>query len=344
MAEGPPWKRITSLGFQNNKLGITLYQGDFIQDRKGPYYYEIDPKNLSIELLSKIEYKDKFGANESLGDEVLSWGSGPDTILTSSKDKFKTEYSNCTSEGEGSEICKDNFLIHDGKRMKLDVQKECTFGCNVLIAEKWGEQLWIGLGSLGEYEWHAIGVQVYDLKTQKKVFNLTGGLPSIFKIDTQNNVIWIATNKGLQAIDSNFKIVHNVFFYEDFNPKDGEAKIFLSQNERENNSYLELAKKLKVNNRKGFYETISELPMDMQKSFSRADTFYPKELNVLVPYFLEAIGNNYYEGIDGLCHFDDPRALNYFTKEKNHLSKLNLDNGPRIDACYKALSEKNKKK
>jgi hypothetical protein len=117
------------------------------------------------------------------------------------------EYADCEPQDEGGPICKRQFIIHHGDRWQLDTRKQCPLGCSVLIANKWNDQLWIGLGSLGELDWYDHGIQVYDLRTKKLIFaDSRAPFPLFLRLDPSRETMWLA-GRQLWGFNEKFGIV-----------------------------------------------------------------------------------------------------------------------------------------
>lgn len=333
MAEGEPWRNVQSIGFSGELVGISVMEGDFIQDHRGPYFYELDPRTRAMHPLKADQFKAKYGKSEFHGPSI-AWGNAATDLQTSNGDKLHMSYLGCEPQEEGGPICSEEKISVNGKTFQLNRGSQCPFGCSVLMAEKWDNRLWLGLGSLGELEWYGAGIQVYDLSNAKRIYlyeeQVMGGfLPTVIARNPSDGAVWIGSNQGLRRIDSKLKEVSAFRFFEGIDPQTQIAQLELGEKDQPSNGFAMLARRLDVVDSNSFRAIINTLNPDLAKIFETSSAyvegFYPVELNSLVPFFLGATGNNeksvgdYAES--GLCRFKDVRAEEYFLDKRLHRIK-----------------------
>jgi hypothetical protein len=171
-------------------------------------FFEFRAKSGEVHKLGRSEYKSLFPEFEAKKLATLpEWGEPPQAVVTSDGDRFETVYTDCEPQDEGGPICKGQFIIHNGDKWQLDTGKQCPFGCSVLIANKWNDQFWIGLGALGELDWYGFGIQVYDLRTKKLIFaDARAPIPVLLRLDPSGETMWLA-GRQLWGFNEKFGIV-----------------------------------------------------------------------------------------------------------------------------------------
>ncbi|MFA6237458.1 MAG: hypothetical protein WC635_09050 [Bacteriovorax sp.] len=352
-AEGPPWIRVTGLSFEGDKKALELYDGDYLQNKRGPTHYEIT-NELTFLPLNKNEYEIKFLPQEVRAplkiEEVR-----PKIIKNFNGDIFQTKYSNCEENGDLAPHCKGITITYNNKEIKLDVTDQCQFGCEIKIAEIINGNLWVGLASHGEYNWYGHGIQVYDPKAAKRIYSYLGkeygDLVSIIKQDPKTGLVWLTTDTGISIIDLKKKSVEEYNFYYTFNSKTNLPQIDLAKGKIPvNNSMANIATSLGIKS-KDFYIVSEKIPKAIRdtvenfRNFYNDDQFVPLELNVLVPFFIEAIqskDNDIKEFVSSrLCNFKDPRA--YLFVKKNYIAPGHKKpvNNYELRMCYEKYLKNN---
>lgn len=344
LAEGEPWRNVDSMAFANGTLGLSITEGDYIQDSRGPYFYDLDINTWSMKPIDEAQFKTKFNPKHAYFDHKKFEGA-PSEIRTSGGEILKVKYTGCEEQDEGGPACSGQKITFGEKHFSLD-----HGNVSILSAERFSDQLWLALGYLGEYGWYGKGVYVYDLKLNKKLFfyeeEVMGGLlVSTIIRNSDTGDIWLGTNLGLRIIDPTFKKIRSYYFYEAFDAITGVPQLEISSKPHEDDWLAKIARRLDVKDVKLFRSAVKKLnptSISVLEDLRRfSETFYPVELNVLSPFFLDAI-NSKDEGIKSyadikLCKFRDIRVSEYYTNKKlNSLIELPFGN-PYLDECIDKL-------
>lgn len=344
LAEGEPWRTVNLIAFAEDTVGLSITEGDYIQDQRGPYFYELDLKTLSMKPLDEILFKTKFNPKYAIVDQKNLEGA-PSEIRTSNGDILKVKYTGCIEQGEGGPACSGQIISFGKKQFSLD-----RGNVSILSAEKFSDQLWLALGYLGEYGWHGKGVYVYDLELKKKLFfykeNVMGGLlVSTILSNNANDDVWLGTSEGLRIIDPTFKKIKSYYFYDDFDSKTGVQQHMISSKPRDDNWLAKIARRLEVSDGRSFQTVVKSLStsgFDTLKIYEHFNgSFYPPELNLLLPFFLSATNsktNSIRERAEAeICKFRDVRALEYFINKRQNSLKGDKFQNQELDKCIAKL-------
>lgn len=314
-AEGPPWRKVSALGFNGPYAGIAIHEGDYIQDQRGPFYYEISTETWAMKSISAEEYQKRFSKNEVSVSPKYSWD--PPKEFTSASGKiYKTHNEKCVSEVEGGDTCAEFYLLVGKQKIRLDVKPDSTVITNL---NEINNNIWISFGSQGEMSMYGRGIQVYDGKTFKKTFELNelfkGGLRTSFSHqDPASKNIWVPHEYGLKVISPDFKTIRSFYFYTDFNLASTRAEIQLSRTLRNDNFFAELVRRVMPEMNDEVYEATKNITStidNQERMFAKGKNFVPEEYNVVVPIMLKAIaeGKATSKATELLCLFKDPRVI-----------------------------------
>lgn len=210
LAEGYPWGRFESLAINKTSAALELREMDFLQDQGKVVIYQIDLNNWKASLIDRKTYDANFAAAKKSSAKKLDWSDSIPLIKLESGESLKIDYENCQDQEEQRPFCRKQILTLN--KEKFPLSPPCD-GCDILIARKWDQQLWLGLGSHGELEWYGKGFRVEDLKTKKRIFEyseevMNGQLPSIMMTDPKEAQMWVATSNGVFVFDKSFKKIH----------------------------------------------------------------------------------------------------------------------------------------
>jgi len=198
---------VAAVNFREGAVGVVVLEqagGTTISTS----FFEFRSKSGEVHKLGRSEYKSLFPEFEAKKLATLpEWGEPPQAVVTSDGDRFETEYTDCEPQDEGGPLCKGQFIIHHGDKWQLDTRKQCPVGCSVLIANKWNDQLWIGLGVLGEFDWGGFGIQVYDVRTKKLIFaDSRAPISALLRLDPSRETMWLA-GRLLWGFNEKFVVV-----------------------------------------------------------------------------------------------------------------------------------------
>lgn len=290
-------------------------------------------KSKSFRNLDQNTFSGLFPASENRKPaEILRHTGVGSTVLLRASDgtEYKTQNAYC-SEGEDDH----HTLFYEGNTVTDNIDP-----CHSVSAlEIVGDQLWLGTRHDGEYgDYPAEGIVIQSLKSTKLIrkldtnAGLTGNLIRIIRKDPYNGTIWIATEQGFNTIDQNFKIINSQYFYEDFDNQTGKSTVFLSPSQQQSNPLAVIQRQLAIDKPKEFYDSVKQIPHDKLKDFSLynlhagiysglnarsiEESFASKEMNILVPFFIEAsksTDKSVRESARGmLCMFNDKQVIDFF--------------------------------
>ncbi|KYG65717.1 hypothetical protein AZI86_01175 [Bdellovibrio bacteriovorus] len=213
-AEGPPSGRFEFIAFKDSLVAFELREMKYIGDEGKVTLYQLDAKTWNLSVIDQKTYDKNFGsAKKHMAismDHVF--GSPEKTITLTSGDVLKIKYENCKTI-EWSTTCKKQILTFNKETFTLTPpckQDEC----NILVAAKWGQQLWLGQAVLGELQWYGKGFRVEDLNTKKSVFNSDKimkdrTLIHILALNPKEDQMWAFSDQGIYVFDKSFKEIHH---------------------------------------------------------------------------------------------------------------------------------------
>ena len=246
---------------------------------------------------------------------------------TAQKHGFTTKDAYC-AEGRSGHHEK---LIRNGKVIPVPIGL-CS---SISVLRVIGDQVWLGTLTKSEgARYAAEGVVVLSLEdgSRLKTVNLPGAV-STLRADPYSGNIWVATQRGIFEIDRQVNLVSEYHFYHEFDRETGEPRLLLASSKKATNPLVVVAHTLGLDKdeQKSFYQAVKTIPESVVYGFSlygyfmghTGQPFYPKEMNVLVPFIIKAARSapplwkrvRYVT----VCRFDDNRAVDFFLKEsKQH--------------------------
>ncbi len=282
--EWHPLPQIENIVFSNTSVGFIS------QDHQ---YFIIDRKSRVFQQVDENSFREKFSG--PLPTKPYERFKEREVIRASNGREFQSESAYC---GEGAN--QPHKLWLDGKVFQ-DVVAPCV---SISAVEIIDNQLWLGTvytGEGGEAPAHGIIVQsLQEPRLIKKIDTkegLTGNLVRAIRIDTQGDKVWVATECGLNEVDRKFRVVSSRYFYEDFDSVSGKPTVFLSSSPKSNNPLAVISRVLSIRDSKAFYEAIKLIPQaqhnrlklyDFFMHSSHYSDFLPSEMNVLIPFFIDA--------------------------------------------------------
>lgn len=311
--------QVVSLSFSSTSVGLTTFSGQ---------YFVLDRISDELRALDKHQFMKKLGGKPGVRAAEVKRETGVRSIVvlpTSSGRAFTTQNAYC-SEGDHSAhaLWLDRVLVKDHA-------EPCSSISAVEIVDN---QLWLGTRSDGEYgDYAAEGVVVQSLDTGQFIArvgtkqSLTGNLVRIIRVDPYNHTVWVATHQEIDEIDRAFRVSKSLYFYQDFDPQTHTPTISVTPSQRRNNPLATLFKQLRVSDSAAFYEVAVQIPQALREQFaeelntsvyapdnahSLEESFAPREMNVLVPFFIEAARSPAEEArgfaLFHICAFNDRRV------------------------------------
>lgn len=323
--------QIENILFSKDAVGfIASDKRYFVFDRGSKEFHQVDESRMKETFPGPAPLSpSEVIQNNGIGSTVL--------LRTSGGKAYRTTNAYC-DEGEESyhDLSLDDIALEDA-----------VLPCvSISAIEKVGDQLWLGTrydGEGGESPAEGIIVQAAKKGTLiKKIGSeqgLTGDLIRVIRSDPFGPTVWVATQWGLNQLDRNLNIVQSGFFDEDFDPATGRSTVFLSPVLKESNPFVVLQRQLEIRETKNFYEAVKKIPPEVEREVSvylHSDVeysihernveklFVPKEINVLLPFFLKSIRSDYPPArevaISMACIFNDPAVLHaYLALEREAL-------------------------
>jgi hypothetical protein len=293
----------------------------FTLDRRSRSFKEVAPKQFKKRFPDTIppsRYETNPRRNEPGQPASLIF------LRASNGTEFKTVDAYC---GEGATGHR-NKLFKAGVRVPTDLDP-CS---NISALEIIGDRLWLGTyywgeGSIGRAE--GVVIRALDGSRLIKKVSLPAAV-TVIRHDPYTDHVWVTTKRGVFEIGQDFKILSRGYYYHDFEAKTGKPVIRLSPTEKKSNPLAVVVREIPFDeaDRKAFYEVAKTIPEDRVRYFSLYsfymccnpyEQFYPRELNVLVPFLIKAtelapahMKNAWYQTV---CRFDDKRAAQFLLQE-----------------------------
>jgi hypothetical protein len=318
--------QVDSISFSKTLVGLTTASGEnFIYVRN----------TNKLRTLDKNQFLQNLGG--AVGPRVAEvrkeTGIGSLVALkTSGGREFMAQNAYC-SEGEESR----HGLWLDGQPVKDHVDP-CY---SISAAEIVNDQLWLGTRVDGEYgDYPAEGIVVQSLDTGRLIRKLgtaqglTGYLVRTIRVDPFGNTVWVASERGVNEISRDFRIIRSLYFHQDLDPDTGAPKVSLVPTWRKSNPLATLFKRLRVSDAKKFYAAASQIPPEMRERFddnvnegvyhpanarSAEQAFVPEVMNALVPFVIEAARSPdeqvHTQALYLLCAFNDQRVRDYMVEQ-----------------------------
>lgn len=258
-AEGPPWQNISNIRFSNVGMAFILKKGNATTDKGTTVYYEKKDSPFLTEITEKqfLKYYPVTKINPSpkkakkyTHEEIIN-----------PEESIRATYDNCHNEGEGGDHCFGINIVTDNFKFTVQNNELCKKrGCVVYSANIIDQNIWLGFGVLGEYEWYGYGVQAYDTKTYALKYSTEKDeryLASEFVKNPINEKIIIATNVGIQEIDlknNNAHITNTISL--DFDPESGKIRNMMNVDAPSENILAIIGKDLGYENDRSFYDAI----------------------------------------------------------------------------------------
>lgn len=222
-----------------------------------------------------------------------------------------------------------------------DVLKPCT---SVSALETVGNHLWLGTiqpSEGGPTPSEGVVVQSVDRKQKITTITtqagLTGDQIRVLREDPFTKTVWVATEKGLNRINLQFRVIWAGYWHEDFAASSLKSQTLLSPNWKPSNPFAVLGRELAVQDWTAFAQAIEKISPAGRNKFKLyefhmegfASRTLPQDLNGLVPFFIEAIQSEtptiHNFGLGNICKFDDPRIQTFMATLASKTGVLSTD-------------------
>ncbi|MBS0166229.1 MAG: hypothetical protein JSR29_09115 [Nitrospira sp.] len=232
-----------------------------------------------------------------------------------------------------------------------DVLKPCT---TVSAIEIVGNQVWFGTlqhSEAGEESAEGVIVQAVDKKQKLATITVKSGLTGwpilMLREDPVTHTIWVATDRGLNQIDRQFRVIWTRYWHEDFDSSTGRSRISLIPTRHSSNAFAVLGRELGVQDWQAYGQAVRTIPSTLAgrgvfKDFQwllydthmsgtpLGQSYFPHELNGLVPFVIQAAESPnpklHSFGLSNICKFDDARVRAFV---KTLASKTSVDSADR---------------
>ena len=240
-----------------------------------------------------------------------------------------------TTRGDCSEGGHSRLALRYQERPYLHVLKHCT---SVAAIEIIGTQVWFGTVQPYEGgEGGAEGIVVQALDKNRKVTSITAksGLTTdgpIYQLrdDPFTKTVWVATDRGLNQVDRQFRVVWGRYWYEDFEPSSGSSRTQLIKTQKQSNAFAVLGRKLGVQDWQAYRQVVQQIPSHLGTSGDFKDfqwllydthmsgppgRYFKQDLNGLFPFVMQAAQSEVPQvhsfGLSNVCKFNDGRAREF---------------------------------
>lgn len=296
-------------------------------------YYIYDRKSWSLKPVKKEWFLKKFDVRHTPEPSVEK---GPTTTLRASNGlEFRTEGGYCF-ENQKKQVHK----LWLGGMLIKDHADPCR---KITAVEAVDDKLWLGTVYQGGTGNKDRGLVIQSLKDGKLIKEITqkDGLSLnnilIIRHDPYTGKFLAAAHRGLSLINKYGKVEKTGFFYEDFDPDTGKPVFYIKKSFKESNLLAGIERNLGVEDTMAYYKAVQTIPKDVLSevspysyymgSWSTSSHFLPQEMNVLVPFFLEAAQSdrkdNKLSAQIRICAFNDKRVI-------RHIQTLALAERPNL--------------
>lgn len=318
--------QVGSISFSETSVALITRAGQ---------YFILDRASNKLRQLDKDQFAQAWRAPLSprAAEVKQQTGVGSTVALYTSSGKVYTTRNAYCSEGEEA---KHGLWLGDAP--VADHVDPCV---SIGAAEVVGNQLWLGTRHDGEYgEYPADGIVVQALDTGARVAQvgteqgLSGNLIRAIRVDPFANTIWVSTERGINEVDREIRVLRSQFFYQDFDPSTGVPTFSLVPKWRKSNPLVSLFKRLGLKDAKAFYDAAKQIPPALRNEFEEKThqgayhpanartvekSFAPREMNMLVPFLIEAARSvddkARVVAISTMCTLNDPRAVEYLIEQ-----------------------------
>lgn len=318
--------QVDSIAFSRTSVALTTASGE---------YFLLDRASNELRQLDQARFAQAWRKPPGPRAAEVEQETGVGSIValnTSSGRVYRTRNAYCS---EGEEM-KHGLWLGD-----VPVANHVDPCVSISAAEIVDNQLWLGTRHDGEYgDFPASGIVVQALETGERIAQLgterglTGNLIRAIRSDSFRKTIWVATERGIDEVDRGFRVLRSRYFYQDFDPATGVPAYRLVPAWRKSDPLVTLFKQLDLKDAKGFYDAAKQIPPAMRGEFeekshagayhpanarSTEESFAPREMNMLVPFFIEAARSSSDSArvvaLSALCAFNDRRVMDYLVQQ-----------------------------
>ncbi len=317
--------QVENILFTASHVGIVSHDGRlFSLDRQTQDVQQLDSQTFSRQFPKPWPPKPYETRNSN--PRVFQ---NTEILHTSTGQEFeRTARAYCS---EGAHI---DLALRYQERPYPHVLKPCT---SVAAIEIIDTQVWLGTvhpyeGGTGGAE--GIVVQALDKKQKMSSITAKSGLTTdgpiyMLRDDPFTKTVWVATERGLNQVDRQFRVVWGRYWYEDFEPSSGSSRTQLIKTQKRSNAFAVLGRKLGVQDWQAYRQVVQQIPSHLGtwgdfKDFQwvlyythmsgvPGGQYFKQDLNGLLPFVMQAAQSEVPQvhsfGLVNVCKFDDPRVL-----------------------------------
>lgn len=311
---------ITSVTFNEEQIG--LVSAKILPTRKPHFMFNRQTRKISEISERNFEKLFPSGANQRLPTVSFTRAKN---IIASDGITNRGNDDTCYYKPGGSPTSR---FILDGREIKLPINGCATVEPIVSI----GDKLWIGTHTLGG---HGVigsdGVMVVSRNGGEFIKKIDTGKWKVHLIqyDPKEEMVWVSAGNNLYLINKKLSIEAKYYFYTGFNELTALPEIIVSNEPNDSHPLAVVAQELSETRRKAFYNEVRGIPKSIYERFSLyyffmcCDFVYsgdlPNELNVMIPFFIEAGKASPTESDarywrQAMCRFADKNAKTYCEK------------------------------
>lgn len=311
-SDGDVLPQATQLEFDRDKLYFHVYNHDA---KLVAEWYSFDRKTHELKALTAAP----AGPELKVPPPAMG-GNRPIEIVTSDGYGFISGMPDCEEGGSDTGTLQDEKT---GVQIPLTGMFETCTGPGSI--ESFGGRLLVGAYAMGDYANAAEPVVVLDAKTHALLGSFKFAA-DVIRSDPYYPQVWLIGVDGLVLLDADLKLRQRWYFYQGFRPGDHRLALLASDTPRKTEALAVIGVALNLPDQDAWYKAVMALPQPAREGFSLY-TFYmngpgviygyqPKELNTLVPFFIQAFSRagSKLEAIgvlNNLCRFDDSRATDF---------------------------------
>lgn len=188
--------------------------------KKVTRFYQFDIKKWKLgKELTKKEYENLPALKNKTKKMHYNKQNEKEYFISSRGTRFEYKPKKCKNGEEGGPFCSEIEIYFNKKKLIVDCEKLSSGDCGYLKEiDEWGEQIWLGLSSVGECSEYGEGLYVFDVKTLKLLFSAAKPTDHSFlnvKSITPNveeNSIWIDTDDGVFVYNKKFELLKTCKF------------------------------------------------------------------------------------------------------------------------------------
>ncbi|MFH1920980.1 MAG: hypothetical protein ABIP48_14010 [Planctomycetota bacterium] len=293
----------------------------------------LERETRELRALGRSDFTARFKDNQPPPARIYQTGIErvlipPIFLFASGGTRFISELAYC------QEGCREHHRLWLAGRQIATHAERCNCIWSVELVDT---ELWLGT----EFHWElgsapAEGIVIQDLAEGTLIaridtsLGLTGDLITTIRLDPFTNEVWVATNRGLDRIGRDHRVLESLFFYEDFAPETGRPTVFLSDKPRASVPLAVAARELSIPRTRSYYRAVQSIPKRVRDLFCiemvfvcssgnvcnhKGSAMLPETFNVLVPHFIEGAIQKTIENKVTPCSlmwFPDDRVTDFY--------------------------------